>query len=47
MVILRMPERKDPGDHLIVVTCWYADTHPGGNRFGHVQTCVRAGPNAV
>ena len=42
MVILRMLEREDLYDHLIVVTRWYGGKHLGGDRFRHVQTCVRA-----
>jgi putative IMPACT (imprinted ancient) family translation regulator len=41
MVILRMLEREDLRDHLIVVTRWYGGKHLGGDRFRHVQTCVR------
>lgn len=42
MVILRMLEREGLSDHLIVVTRWYGGKHLGGDRFRHVQTCVRA-----
>lgn len=42
MVIIRMLERADLVDHLIVVTRWYGGKHLGGDRFRHVQTCVRA-----
>mgnify|MGYP003624114261 FL=1 len=42
MVIIRMLEREDLADHLIVVTRWYGGKHLGGDRFRHVQTCVRA-----
>lgn len=42
MVILRMLEREGLRDHLIVVTRWYGGKHLGGDRFRHVQTCVRA-----
>lgn len=42
MVILRMLERADLRDHVIVVTRWYGGKHLGGDRFRHVQTCVRA-----
>ncbi|WP_114284602.1 YigZ family protein [Candidatus Halocynthiibacter alkanivorans] len=41
-LILRMLEREDLQDHIIVVTRWYGGTHLGGDRFRHVQTCVRA-----
>jgi putative IMPACT (imprinted ancient) family translation regulator len=41
MVILRMLERAEVQDHLIVVTRWYGGKHLGGDRFRHVQTCVR------
>nr|WP_246423375.1 YigZ family protein [Sulfitobacter undariae] len=42
MVILRMLEREDLTGHLVVVTRWYGGKHLGGDRFRHVQTCVRA-----
>lgn len=42
MVIVRMLEREALFDHLIVVTRWYGGKHLGGDRFRHVQTCVRA-----
>ena len=42
MVILRMLERDDIRDTVIVVTRWYGGKHLGGDRFRHVQTCVRA-----
>ncbi len=41
MVILRMLEREGVQDHLIIVTRWYGGKHLGGDRFRHVQTCVR------
>jgi putative IMPACT (imprinted ancient) family translation regulator len=42
MVILRMLERADLRDHIIVVTRWYGGKHLGGDRFRHVQDCVSA-----
>ncbi|WP_299648576.1 YigZ family protein [uncultured Tateyamaria sp.] len=42
MVILRMLEREGLTDHLIIVTRWYGGKHLGGDRFRHVQACVRA-----
>lgn len=42
MVILRMLEREDLQDHLIVVTRWYGGVKLGGDRFRRVQDCVRA-----
>ena len=42
MVISRMLEREGLEDHLIVVTRWYGGKHLGGDRFRHVQSCVRA-----
>ena len=42
MIIVRMLEREGLNDHLIVVTRWYGGKHLGGDRFRHVQTCVRA-----
>lgn len=47
MVILRMLEREGLTDHLIVVTRWYGGKHLGGDRFRHVQTCVRSYLDAV
>jgi putative IMPACT (imprinted ancient) family translation regulator len=41
MVILRMLDRADVQGHLIVVTRWYGGKHLGGDRFRHVQTCVK------
>ncbi len=42
MVILRMLEREKTVDRIIVVTRWYGGVHLGGDRFRHVQTCVRS-----
>lgn len=42
MVILRMLERAELGDHLIIVTRWYGGKKLGGDRFRRVQDCVRA-----
>ncbi len=42
MVILRMLERDALVDHLVIVTRWYGGKHLGGDRFRHVQSCVRA-----
>lgn len=42
MVILRMLEREDLRDHVIVVTRWYGGVKLGGDRFRRVQDCVRA-----
>lgn len=42
MIILRMLERAELHDHIIVVTRWYGGTHLGGDRFRHVKTCVQA-----
>lgn len=41
MVILRMLEREELTDHLVVVTRWYGGKHLGGDRFRHVQEAVR------
>jgi len=41
MVILRMLERAEMQGHVIVVTRWYGGVKLGGDRFRHVQTCVR------
>lgn len=42
MVIIRMLERAELFDHIIVVTRWYGGTKLGGDRFRRVQDCVRA-----
>lgn len=42
MVILRMLERAELTDHVVVVTRWYGGTKLGGDRFRRVQDCVRA-----
>lgn len=42
MVILRMLEREEVFGVIVVVTRWYGGVHLGGDRFRHVQTCVRA-----
>ncbi|WP_069300379.1 YigZ family protein [Neptunicoccus sediminis] len=42
MVILRMLERDNIIGEVVVVTRWYGGVHLGGDRFRHVQTCVRA-----
>lgn len=42
MVILRMLERAAVHDHVVIVTRWYGGKHLGGDRFRHVQDCVRA-----
>lgn len=41
MVIVRMLEREGLSNHVIVVTRWFGGTHLGGDRFRHVQSCVR------
>lgn len=41
-VILRMLEREELTDHIVVVTRWYGGTKLGGDRFRRVQDCVRA-----
>ncbi|QMU59947.1 MAG: YigZ family protein [Boseongicola sp.] len=41
MVILRMLERQGLTNHVIIVTRWYGGKHLGGDRFRHVQDCVR------
>lgn len=40
-VILRMLERAGLGNHVVVVTRWYGGRPLGGDRFRHVQDCVR------
>ncbi|WP_417474176.1 YigZ family protein [Leisingera sp.] len=41
MVILRMMEREQLSDHLIIVTRWYGGKKLGGDRFRRVQDAVR------
>ena len=41
MVILRMLEREDLRNHIIVVTRWYGGKKLGGDRFRRVQDSVR------
>lgn len=42
MVILRMMERENLRDHVIIVTRWYGGKKLGGDRFRRVQDAVRA-----
>ncbi len=42
MVILRMMEREEIKDHVIIVTRWYGGKKLGGDRFRRVQDAVRA-----
>lgn len=42
MVILRMLEREELRDHIIIVTRWYGGRKLGGDRFRRVQDAVRA-----
>jgi len=42
MVILRMLERAQLSEHVIIVTRWYGGKKLGGDRFRRVQDCVRA-----
>ena len=42
LVILRMLEREELTDHIVVVTRWYGGTKLGGDRFRRVQDCVHA-----
>ncbi|MEM9577503.1 MAG: YigZ family protein [Pseudomonadota bacterium] len=41
MVILRMLERENLQNEIVVVTRWYGGKHLGGDRFRHVQDAVR------
>jgi len=41
MVIVRMLERENLRNHIIVVTRWFGGKQLGGDRFRHVQTAVR------
>jgi putative IMPACT (imprinted ancient) family translation regulator len=40
-VILRMLEQANLRNHVVVVTRWFGGKHLGGDRFRHVQNCVR------
>lgn len=40
MVIVRMLERAELHEHLIIVTRWFGGTQLGGDRFRRVQDCV-------
>ena len=40
-VILRMLEREELFDHVVIVTRWFGGKHLGGDRFRRVQDCVR------
>jgi putative IMPACT (imprinted ancient) family translation regulator len=42
IVILRMMERAELTDHVIIVTRWYGGKQLGGDRFRRVQDSVRA-----
>ncbi|MEX0349065.1 MAG: YigZ family protein [Paracoccaceae bacterium] len=42
MVILRMMERAELRNHVIIVTRWYGGKKLGGDRFRRVQDAVRA-----
>ncbi|MFT5868373.1 MAG: putative IMPACT (imprinted ancient) family translation regulator [Paracoccaceae bacterium] len=41
MIIIRMLERAELRNQLVVVTRWYGGKHLGGDRFRHVQQAVR------
>ena len=41
LVILRMLERAELQNELIIVTRWYGGKHLGGDRFRHVQNATR------
>lgn len=42
MVILRVLDREDLRNHIVVVTRWYGGKHLGGDRFRHVADAVQA-----
>ncbi len=42
MVIVRMLERAELREHMVIVTRWYGGTKLGGDRFRRVQDCVNA-----
>lgn len=41
-LILKMLERAELCDTIVVVTRWYGGVHLGGDRFAHIVTCVRS-----
>lgn len=41
-LMLKMLERTQFTNHIIIVTRWYGGVHLGGDRFRHIQTCVNA-----
>ncbi len=41
MVIVRMLEREELRNHIVVVTRWFGGKRLGGDRFRHVQDAVR------
>jgi putative IMPACT (imprinted ancient) family translation regulator len=41
MVFLRMLEREELRNHVVVVTRWFGGKQLGGERFRHVQEAVR------
>ena len=45
MVILRILERAERSNELIIVTRWYGGKHLGGDRFRHVQKATRLYPD--
>ena len=40
MTIVRVLERAELKNHLVVVTRWYGGKHLGGDRFRHVKTAA-------
>jgi Uncharacterized conserved protein len=42
LVILNMLEQHQLVNHLVIVSRWYGGVKLGGDRFRHVQQCVRA-----
>ncbi len=42
MVILNMLQQQGLVNQVVIVTRWYGGTKLGGDRFRHVQRCVRA-----
>ncbi|MES0863063.1 YigZ family protein [Ruegeria sp. SCPT10] len=47
MVILRMMEREELQNHVIIVTRWYGGKKLGGDRFRRVQDATRAYLNHI
>jgi putative IMPACT (imprinted ancient) family translation regulator len=40
MMIVRMLERKELNNHLIIVSRWFGGVHLGGDRYRRIRDCV-------